>query len=248
VAGQTSSREFPSPKMGGRSLGGRGSTGVSPAGSPQQQPQANPAAAGLSLPMADALGRDATPVLPPAPGSASPDADDEGPDDEAESGDLIRTDKKNNVFNRVKATLPVEASPKQKQSHLHLLSLASRVTIADPEHEPVEGTANGPSSSASPPAGIPPATAVSVLSALPTGITSTGTGNTPKPAFLRRLDSPETHHGQLIAAKARLQLLINRGLQVADKVKLSKVPEIKTSLEKALAKLEASLVPPPTIS
>jgi hypothetical protein len=196
--------------------------------------------------MPDSLGRDN--ILPSA-GAASPDADDEGPEDESETGDLIRTDKKNSVFNRVKSTLPITASPKQIRSSFVLLELATSNSLLQQDQEEdlttkVQGSAEGGANGVAPAGGSfsPSFAERGVLSALPTGLTSSGLGSTPKPAYLRRLDSPETHHGQLIAAKARLQLLINRGLQVADKVRLDKVPEIKASLERALAKLEASLV------
>jgi len=273
IAGSgSSSREFPSPKLGPRTLGGSGSApgsaNRSPIGTPTigSAAPSNPAAAGLSLPLADQLGREGGQmgVRAPSSGGVTPDADDEGPEDESESGDLIRADKKNSVFNRVKQTLPVTASPKQIRSSFHLLELAKQ-SAASPEDGGTGGddltkreqTTNG--SEVSPPSATaassttPPSSSSAsqgqstpVLSALPSGLQSSSTSNTPKPPFLRRLDSPDTHHGQLIAAKARLQLLLNRGLQVAEKVKLDKVPEIRISLEKALAKLEQSLVPTAT--
>ena len=67
---------------------------------------------------------------------------------------------------------------------------------------------------------------------------------TPKPAFLRRLDSPESHHGQLIAAKARLQLLINRAVQTIPNLKRDAFPALQLKLEAALAKLEHSTIQP----
>ena len=233
-------REFPSPKLGPRSLGGAPkaaapaqATPVVPAAS------ANPAAAGLALPAADALGRD-VPAATTA-GAASPDADDEGDaePDETEVGDLILTDKKNSVFNRVKSTLPVTASPKQIRSSFHLLELATTAGIA-PEDDDL--TLKGQTATTNGGSGAPSDRSVGVLSALPTGIQSDSKNSTPKPSYLRRLDSPDTHHGQLLAAKARLQLLLNKGIQLADRVNLAMVPEIKAKLEKALAKLEASLV------
>jgi hypothetical protein len=234
-------REYPSPKLGPRSL-----TGAPKAAAPTTQAtpvvpaaSSNPAAAGLALPAADALGRDVPAAT--APGAASPDADDEGDaePDETEAGDLILTDKKNSVFNRVKSTLPVTASPKQIRSSFHLLELATTTGIA-PEDDDL--TLKGQGAQANGGSSAPSDRSVGVLSALPTGIQSSSQNNTPKPSYLRRLDSPDTHHGQLLAAKARLQLLLNKGIQLADRVNLAMVPEIKAKLEKALAKLEASLV------
>jgi hypothetical protein len=260
ISGAPSSREYPSPKLGPRSLSsapgarpaGTSSSSASPTNSAVQSP-ANPAAAGLSLPMAESLGRDApasSAQQQSQSGLSSPADDDDGPEDESEQGDLIRTDKKNSVFNRVKSTLPVTASPKQIRSSFHLLELATTHSLQAMDEDDLTAKAQGGNGAAT--SGISPlangapsgAGPQGVLSSLPTGLTTPSTGTTPKPAFLRRLDSPETHHGQLIAAKARLQMLINRGLQVADKVRLDKVPEIKAALEKALQKLEASLVTP----
>jgi hypothetical protein len=262
ISGAPSSREYPSPKLGPRSLSS--APGARPAGTPTSsssasptnsavQSPANPAAAGLSLPMAESLGRDApasSAQQQSQSGLSSPADDDDGPEDESEQGDLIRTDKKNSVFNRVKSTLPVTASPKQIRSSFHLLELATTHSLQAMDEDDLTAKAQGGNGAAT--SGISPSSngapsgagPQGVLSSLPTGLTTPSTGTTPKPAFLRRLDSPETHHGQLIAAKARLQMLINRGLQVADKVRLDKVPEIKAALEKALQKLEASLVTP----
>ena len=262
ISGAPQSREYPSPKLGPRSLSvaqGRATPPPAAAGpaangtAPAPAPPANAAAAGLSLPMPDSLGRDAG-TLPLAAGAASPDADDEGGPDDEDAGDLIRADKKNNVFNRVKGTLPVTASPKQIRSSFHLLELATSNSLLQQDQENADDlTMQRQGGSASGDAAVGEAKPASArnsplmsqggtLSSLPSGLVSGGSGSTPKPAYLRRLDSPETHHGQLIAAKARLQMLINRGLQVADKVRMDKVPEIKAALEKALAKLEASLV------
>jgi len=246
ISGAPSNREYPSPKLGPRSLSSATPRAGTPGGSAVASPT-NPAAAGLSLPMAESLGRDApasTVAAAQEAGAASPAADEDAEEeDDSEQGDLIRTDKKNSVFNRVKSTLPVTASPKQIRSSFHLLELANTHSLqnngGDEEDLTTkqQGSSNGTAGNG--PSGTGPQ---GVLSALPTGLTSSSSGSTPKPAFLRRLDSPETHHGQLIAAKARLQMLINRGLQVADKVRMDKVPEIKAALEKALQKLEASLV------
>jgi hypothetical protein len=65
---------------------------------------------------------------------------------------------------------------------------------------------------------------------------------TPKPAYLRRLDSPDSHHGQLIMSKAKLQLIINTAIQKAGQVRLSSLPIVKQKFEVALSKLESSLV------
>ena len=234
LAGAPSNREYPSPKLGPRSLSG------APKASPT--PSTNPAANGLALPQADTLGRD-SPNVPIPAGAASPDADDEAQDEpeEGEEGDLILTDKKNSVFNRVKSTLPVTASPKQIRSSAHLLELATTHSLAaDDDDLTMRGQGNLAN-------GAPtdrPMSAGGVLSSLPTGMQSTSTNSTPKPSYLRRLDSPETHHGQLLAAKSRLQLLLNKGIQLADRIDLAAVPQIKAKLEIALAKLEASLVVP----
>ena len=253
ISGAPQSREYPSPKLGPRSLSAMKQPGQSNT-APSTPSNSAAAGLGLSLPVADALGRERDAALLAAgSGAASPEADaddDEGAGSDTEAGDLIRADKKNSVFNRVKSTLPVTASPKQIRSSFHLLELAtSNSLLAQDQEEDLTMKAQGGSpangaagAAAAAGANGPHVNSTGVLSALPTGITSGGSGFTPKPAFLRRLDSPETHHGQLIAAKARLQMLLNRGLQVADKVRMDKVPEIKAALEKALAKLEASLV------
>ena len=175
---------------------------------------------------------------------------------------------------RKEVIVPVTASPKQYRSSLRLLTLAAESAsnadgTAAPSATPDDAAQLPPAPAASAAedelAGavstraahlssgsgvLSPATAVP-LSSAPSSVSpqqssrSGSASSTPKPAFLRRLDSPESHHGQLIAAKARLQLLLNRALQTIPNLKTDAMPAAQRKLETALAKLEASTITQP---
>jgi len=63
---------------------------------------------------------------------------------------------------------------------------------------------------------------------------------TPKPAFLRRLDSPKTNHGILIAHKTRLNKMLRRSLRAIPHMKQDKYEQIKVAFLQAVELLEQS--------
>ena len=168
---------------------------------------------------------------------------------------------------RKEVIVPVTASPKQYRSSLRLLTLAAEsassadgtaaATAAEDSAQQLPAAEDELSASVASRAAhlssgggvLSPATALPASSASsmsPLQSSRPGSASTtPKPAFLRRLDSPESHHGQLIAAKARLQLLLNRALQTIPNLKADALPAAQRKLETALAKLEASTITQP---
>ena len=186
---------------------------------------------------------------------------------ESEEKDLVdeayekRPDPLHKLRNEV--IVAVTASPKQYRSSLRLLTLAAESaqnsdgTVTPPDFaEPLVSNNSAASSNGSALSHDTPETSSShrlnpLLSAasLPPAFSSSyspsqSASNTPKPAFLRRLDSPESHHGQLIAAKAKLQMCINRAMQTIPQLKKDALPAVHARLEAALAKLEASTIQP----
>lgn len=149
---------------------------------------------------------------------------------------------------------PATASPKQKVSSLVLLNIAkdSAKAITGSVFPQTEDDLIGGNSNAQHPPSLGPtglhSNAASSLANLPSGIsTSTnpdaapGSRNsTPKPAFLRRLDSPESHHGKLMRAKSNLHNLINRALTNMPHMKPEAAAKIRAAFEKAVNKLESS--------
>ena len=157
---------------------------------------------------------------------------------------------------RQEVILPVTASPKQFRSSQRLLTLAAESahsadgTVTPPSEDGAGAEANPSSATwaghrglAALATGISPTAAASGASGSSLSPLSSA-NNTPKPAFLRRLDSPESHHGQLIAAKARLQLLISRAVQTVPNLKLHAFPAAQQRLQAALTKLEHSTIQP----
>jgi len=67
---------------------------------------------------------------------------------------------------------------------------------------------------------------------------------TPKPAFLRRLDSPQSHHGKLLVAKTKLTNMLNTSLRLLPKLKPEAFAEVKRQLLEAVQKLETGTVSP----
>jgi hypothetical protein len=67
---------------------------------------------------------------------------------------------------------------------------------------------------------------------------------TPKPAFLRRLDSPQSHHGKLLVAKTKLTNMLNTSLRILPKLRPEAFEEVKKLLLKAVNKLESGTVSP----
>ena len=159
---------------------------------------------------------------------------------------------------RNEVIVPVTASPKQYRSSLKLLTLAAESahnsdgTVTPPDAaEPLPLNSNGTQpTNANDTAELslhrlnPLLSAASLPSSMSSSSPTHSASNTPKPAFLRRLDSPESHHGQLIAAKAKLQMLINRAMQTIPQLKKDSLPAVHARLEAALAKLEASTIQP----
>lgn len=267
VAGSAANREYPSPKMGARSLGGSGNGGsTSGNNSASSSPSSRLSGSNqVTLPQPDSLGRDEgafdkteASVALTHPTSSALSHDDINVDVQGEKTDdehdLIRMEEKSlNPLNRVKeSTLPITASPKQIRSSMHLLTLATTASTASetdltarPKQEETSGDATEQNQTNSTPAtATVSSSSMHALSALPSSVpaTTNSSTSTPKPAFLRRLDSPDTHHGQLIAAKAKLQMVINRGIQVVDKIRPDQLAFIKAALEKAVNKLDSSLI------
>jgi len=63
---------------------------------------------------------------------------------------------------------------------------------------------------------------------------------TPKPAFLRRLDSPKTNHGILIAHKTRLNKMLRRATRAVPHMKIEQYEQIKQAFIQAVELLEQS--------
>jgi hypothetical protein len=70
------------------------------------------------------------------------------------------------------------------------------------------------------------------------------TSSTPKPAFLRRLDSPQSHHGKLLVAKTKLTNMLTQSLRLLPKLKAESFEEVKKALLRAVTKLESGTVSP----
>jgi len=64
--------------------------------------------------------------------------------------------------------------------------------------------------------------------------------DTPKPAFLRRLDSPKTNHGILIGHKTRLNKMLRRAKRALPHMKLEQYEQIKAAFVQAVELLETS--------
>ena len=186
--------------------------------------------------------------------------------EESEEKDLVdealerRPDPLQKLKNEV--IVAVTASPKQYRSSLKLLTLAAESaqnndgTVTPPEAEPVNSNNSNNGNNGTQPLAVAAELSSHRLNpllnaaSLPSSFSShslspsQSASNTPKPAFLRRLDSPESHHGQLIAAKAKLQMMINRAMQTIPQLKKDALPAVHAKLEAALAKLEASTIQP----
>lgn len=152
---------------------------------------------------------------------------------------------------RNEVIVPITASPKQYRSSERLLTLAAASANADGTAiiSDSEETSHWASHRVNPilSAAANSLSASAALPSFPSSSTTTvsptqSASNTPKPAFLRRLDSPESHHGQLIVAKARLQMLINRAVQTIPNLKSHAMPTVHAKLQAALAKLETSTI------
>lgn len=258
AAGLSSAREYPSPKLGPRSLGaspaGMGPRGVSAPN--KHAPIAIGQSASNASPPSELNSSTSAPADLPS-SSSSDDASSSNSDEpsliltepgelgsdhelstkealnlpEDEEKDLVdqALEKSADPLAKLKneVVVPVTASPKQFKSSIKLLSLAAK-SVEDGEDIPLGAT------------GI-------ALSSLPTGTSSPASSSpysTPKPAYLRRLDSPESHHGQLIAAKAKLSMIINRAVQTIPNLKGDALAVVQQKLEAALAKLEQSTVQP----
>ena len=186
---------------------------------------------------------------------------------ESEEKDLVdelvekRPDPLQKLRNEV--IVAVIASPKQIRSSLRLLTLAAESaqnadgTTTPPDSELNNSGAATNGTQLQPLLGLGAAPELSshrlnplLAASLPASFSSLSqspshsASNTPKPAFLRRLDSPESHHGQLVQAKAKLQMLINRCMQTIPQLKKDSLPAVQARLEAALAKLEASTIQP----
>jgi hypothetical protein len=233
TTGSSGTKEYPSPKLGPRSLGaspaGLGQRGVSAPNISQNTKNnilTQSHSANSSLSAANSVEEEESanaPILTEAADLSTTKLEatatpltkttnhtdfSHNSADEDDSNDLVKKSSTTDPLAKLKqeAALPVTASPKQFRSSLHLLSLAGKVDESKSNDLPAEGT--------------------------------------PKPGYLRRLDSPDSHHGQLIKAKATLQILVNKALQSVPNIKLSAAPKIKASIEQALSKLEASCVSP----
>jgi hypothetical protein len=68
--------------------------------------------------------------------------------------------------------------------------------------------------------------------------------SSPKPSYLRRLDSPDTHHGKLMRSKQQLTTMLSRALQNVPRMKLSAYHEIEDLFSTAVSELESGTVDP----
>lgn len=196
------SREFPSPKLGPRSLGA-GPVPIltsAPTLPGKQRSGSGSGSAALGLGSTNASDAE-SPTLQPGD-----DTDDLVTDTEADSAanaaatteeesvdeenDLIKKPSSKDPLSRLKEEipLPVTASPKQFNSSLKLLGLA--VPIKDPNSMSPILASDGKTL-------LNPPTNANVDLIKQSTANLTGDTISPKPQFLRRLDSPLTHHGQV---------------------------------------------------
>jgi len=125
--------------------------------------------------------------------------------------------KQKSAIGKIEQSLEAPPSPAQFNSHRHLLKIAKKQT------EPISPQKLNP---------IPGPEEVISITERPT--------ESPKPAFLRRLDSPLTNHGKLLQHKARLNKMIRRAIRGVPHMKLENYHEIKRSFVSALDLLESS--------
>jgi len=235
----SNSREFPSPKLGGRSLSATPSHSARSSAMPTQShtPRHDDDSDNRCTSTSDEASE--SEQEKPSMARAAPPTVNEYQNESDDRPNLVSQAlaKKPDPLARIKqeVALPVTASPKQFKSSLMLLSLAKRDEAAIDEDLtmiPQNGTDN-----------IAVNHALNNLASTTGSVSSnSSTSNTPRPSYLRRLDSPESHHGQLLNAKARLQILISKMLQTMPNIKLEAAPEIREALLKAVEKLEGSCV------
>lgn len=65
-----------------------------------------------------------------------------------------------------------------------------------------------------------------------------------KPAFLRRLDSPLSHHGKLLSARQRLNNMLSHSLRLVPSLRSDAFPEVKKAFVLAINKLESGTMAP----
>lgn len=141
---------------------------------------------------------------------------------------------------KAQVPIPVTASPKQFKSSLTLLDLAKKTS--EPDDENYDTTGSVPIDHIA----TRPLNQAQIQRLQSSGLSlngskeGTGTGTTPKPAWLRRLDSPLTHHGKLMQAKSQLHQLMKRGISAASRLKPEAIPEAQRRLLAALDKIEQS--------
>jgi hypothetical protein len=70
-----------------------------------------------------------------------------------------------------------------------------------------------------------------------------GTG-TPKPAYLKRLDSPDVRGGELLRSRRRLSALLQKSYAYAEFVKPELLAHVKSQYEQALRVLTEGCVKP----
>jgi len=118
--------------------------------------------------------------------------------------------------------VPVSASPKVVHASRRLLQLATPVT---------EGRRLGDH-------------VAEEAAPAPVSVSPGRQGGSQKPAFLRRLDSPDSHSGKLLAAKARLTGLLQLALRLAPKLKPEAFEQTSARLVEAIKNLESGTVSP----